>query len=454
MSNALAIAGVSAVLKDLLDSGLIDHQVTDALGAGVLVSSLAPDVVPINGDGAVPRLNLFLYQVTHNAAWRNVDLPSCDASGRRVRNPPLALDLHYLLTAYGIAELQAEVLLGYGMQLLHENPALSRAAIRTALNPSPLSGALLPSVYQALRSADLAEQVEMLKITPSPMNTEEVSRLWSALQAHYRPTAAFQVSVVLIEPQGPAISPLPVLTRGHRIPPRVLGGPEREEGVTVTPGLVPPYSTLESLLAAEHATPSTLQLGDVLTVKGHHLAGTARAILLRNDRFRVEREIPLASSTDEATFVFTVPNLPADLPVGIYQLELRVLRAGDKEPRTSNVLPVALAPAITNFPPIGFPPIVVTRGVVNGVANVLSLRIGCQPEVRVGQKVTLLMDTREAQAELFTANTSTLEFKFADAPPAGGTPLLRLKVDGIESIVVNRGARPPAFFDHRIKLPV
>jgi hypothetical protein len=273
MSNALAIAGVSAVLKDLLDSGLIDHQVTDALGAGVTVSSLAPTVVPINGDGAVPRLNLFLYQVTPNAAWRNVDLPSRDASGRRVSNPPLALDLHYLLTAYGIAELQAEVLLGYGMQLLHENPVLGREAIRTALNPSPVSGALLPSVYQALRSADLAEQVEMLKITPSAMNAEEMSRLWSALQAPYRPTAAFQVSVVLIEPQGPAISPLPVLTRGRRIL-----GTERDEGVTVTPGLVPPYPTLESVLAAANPTPSTLQLGDVLTARGHHLAGTARAI--------------------------------------------------------------------------------------------------------------------------------------------------------------------------------
>ena len=127
--------------------------------------------MPIDGDDAVPRLNLFLYQVTPNAAWRNVDLPSRDANGRRVSNPPLALDLHYLLTAYGVADLQAEVLLGYGMQLLHENPVLSREAIRTALNPSPVSGALLPSVYQALRSADLAEQVELLKITPSAMNT-------------------------------------------------------------------------------------------------------------------------------------------------------------------------------------------------------------------------------------------------------------------------------------------
>lgn len=444
MSNALAIAGVSAVLKDLLDSGLIDHQVTDALGAGVTVSSLAPDAVPIDGDDAAPRLNLFLYQVTPNAAWRNVDLPSRDASGRRVSNPPLALDLHYLLTAYGIAELQAEVLLGYGMQLLHENPVLSREAIRTALNPSPVSGALLPSVYQALRSADLAEQVELLKITPSAMNAEEMSSLWSALQAHYRPTAAFQVSVVLIEPQGSAISPLPVLTRGRFVP-----ALQRDEGVVVAPGLVPPYPTLVSVLATAHTTPSTLQLGDVVTVRGHHLAGTARAIVLRSDRFGVEQDIPVASGADEATFDFNMPNLPAALPVGLYQLQFRVLRAGEAEPRTSNVLQrVKLAPAITSFPPIAM-----TRS----AANVLSLRIGCAPEVRVGQKVTLLMDTpvdtREAPAQPFTANTATLDFELADAPPAGGTPLLRLKVDDIESIVVNRGARPPAFFNHRITLP-
>jgi hypothetical protein len=62
------------------------------------------------------------------------------------------------------------------------------------------------------------------------------------------------------------------------------------------------------------------------------------------------------------------------------------------------------------------------------------------------------MDTREAPAQPFTATTATLDFEFTDAPPAGGTPLLRLKVDGIESIVVNRSARPPAFFDHRITL--
>ena len=54
--------------------------------------------------------------------------PRATRRGQRITNPPLALDLHYLLTAYGIAELQAEVLLGYGMQLLHEHPVLGREA--------------------------------------------------------------------------------------------------------------------------------------------------------------------------------------------------------------------------------------------------------------------------------------------------------------------------------------
>ena len=453
MSNALAIAGVSAVLKDLLDSGLIEHQITDTVGTTVLVSSLAPDMVPIeDNNNAVPRLNLFLYQVMLNAAWRNVNLPSRDASGGRVSNPPLALDLHYLLTAYGYAELQAEVLLGYGMLLLHENPVLTRAAIRNALNSRPVSGAPLPPVYQALRSADLAEQVEMLKITPLAMNGEEMSRLWSALTAHYRPTFAFQVSVVLIEQAAPAISPLPVLTRGRRIQSHIPGELDRDEGVIVNPDMVPPYPTLESALVDTHATPSTLRLGDLVKVSGHHLAGTNRTVVLRNDHFRVEQAIDVGPGTDEMSFVFNLnaPNLPADLPVGIYQLELHVLRSGEALPRTSNPLPVALAPAIT------FPPIAMTRGVVDGVANVLSLTIACQPAVRVGQKVTLLLDTREAPAQPFTVNTPTLRFEFTDAPPAGATPppLLRLKVDGIESVVVNRGVKPPVFFaDQRITLP-
>jgi hypothetical protein len=442
MSNALALAGVTAVLKDLLDTGLIEHQVTDAMGAGVTVSSMPPDAVPIEGPDAKPRLNLFLFQVAQNAGWRNVDLPSRDSRGRRVSNPPLALDLHYLLTAYGFDELQAEVLLGYGLQLLHENPVIERAAIRTALNPSPVSGSLLPSIYQALSSADLAEQVELLKIVPMTIGAEEMSRFWAALQAHYRPTASFQVSVVLIEPQRPAISPLPVLTRGKFIP-----ALNRDQGVVVNPDMESPYPAIETALAAAHQTPSTIRLGDVVTLTGTRLAGTNRAVILKNDRYRIAQPIAVPDGTagsDETTVTFTMPNLPADLPAGLYQLEFDVLRAGDTEARASNALPVALAPAITSFPPLAM---------ARSGANVLTLTLGVTPQIRVGQKASLLMDTSEAPAHAFAANAPTLDFDFPDAPPAGGTPLLRLKVDGVESVVVDRSAVPPVFFNDRITLP-
>lgn len=439
MSNALAIAGVTAVLRDLLDSGVIEHQVTDALGAGVTVSALPPDQIAIEGAAAAPRLNLFLHQVTPNAALRNSLLPMRDSAGRRTANPSLALDLHYLLTAYGVQELQAEVLLGYALLLLHETPVLTREAIRTALQPNPVSAALLPTVFQALRSADLAEQVELLKITPQNLGGEEMSRLWSALQARYRPTAAFQVSVVLIERQRPVLSALPVLTRGP-----FNATLQREEGVVVGAGLTPPFPTLEGVLAMAHETPATLRPGDAVQVVGHHLAGTNRALVLRSTRFGTEQVIALPDGTLETGLSFTLPNLPAALPAGIWQLELRVQRPGEPRVRTSNALPLALAPQITSFPPLAL---------ARDAANTLTVTLACEPALRPGQSVALLMDSREAPATPISTATQQPSFSFADAPPAGGTPLLRLRVDGIESVVVNRAVKPPAFFNHRITLP-
>jgi len=149
MSNALAIGAVTAVLRDLLNNGLVDHDVTGSLGGNVTVSALPPDRIRI-GDGLEQsQLNLFMYQVTPNAGWRNVALPSRDSRGDRTSNPPLALDLHYLLTAYGAQEFHADILLGYAMQALHETPVLSRDAIRRALGaPQPVTGSVLPPAQQ------------------------------------------------------------------------------------------------------------------------------------------------------------------------------------------------------------------------------------------------------------------------------------------------------------------
>jgi hypothetical protein len=213
MSNALAIAGVSAVLLDLLNNGVIDHDISASVG-DVIVTALPPDKIATDSNER-SQLNLFLYQVTPNIGWRNEGLPSRDQQGNRLTNPPMALDLHYLLSAYGAQDLHPEILLGVGMQTLHETPVLPRAAIRRSLAPPTFvgPGGGLPPQLQNLFTSGLADQVEQIKIAPFCLSTEEIYRLWTAFQARYRPSSAYQVTVVLIQSNRGTKTSLPVLKR-------------------------------------------------------------------------------------------------------------------------------------------------------------------------------------------------------------------------------------------------
>ena len=91
MSSPLAIAAVTAVLKDVLNNGFVDHDLSTV--GSFSVTAVPPDRIT-TGATEPNQLNLFLYQVTPNQGWRNADLPSRDSNGERVTNPPLALDLH------------------------------------------------------------------------------------------------------------------------------------------------------------------------------------------------------------------------------------------------------------------------------------------------------------------------------------------------------------------------
>src|SRR5262247_3559760 len=103
MSSPLAIAAVTATLCDLLNNGLIDNDLSPV--GTFSVGALPPDRIQ-TGDNEANRLNVFLYQVTPNLGWRNEGLGSRDSRNPDIRlsNPPLALDLHYMLTAYGSAD--------------------------------------------------------------------------------------------------------------------------------------------------------------------------------------------------------------------------------------------------------------------------------------------------------------------------------------------------------------
>ncbi len=431
MSTALAIAGVTAVLRDLLNDGLINHNVSGLLGSTVTVSALPPDrVVPVNGTERT-QLNLFLHQVTFNTGWRNHALPSRDGSGmQRLSNPPLALDLHYLLSAYSAEELGSEILLGYAMQLLYEVPVLDRRAITTALTPSPSVDTTLPPALRALAECGLADQLEQIKLVPDPLSSEEMSKLWTAVQSHYRPSAAYVATVVLIESSKPTRSTLPVLSRGPVDPVT-----KRDRGVAVQPDLVPPFPTIQTVAATNGQPAATV--GAIVELTGHHLDGTNRAVLLSNSRFDIEQALPAAGGGSSIATSFTVPAVPA----GLYQLAIRVIRPGESDPRISNAVALVIGPEITTAMPMA---------VVRDGSGVATLVLSLQPQIQPGQTVSVLLGTREVPVAPITVATGTLTVAVADAQ--AGEFLLRIRVDGIDSPIIDRSAVPPAFYNYRVTI--
>jgi hypothetical protein len=435
VTTALGLAAVTAVLRDRLNEGVVNHDVSAVTGSTVSVTTLAPDRV-LSAEGTeTSQLNIFLYQVTPNSGWRNEGLPSRDGSGRhRLTNPPLALDLHYLVTAYGSEPLHREILLGYAMQLLHEYPVLTREMIRTALNPSPDVGSDLPPALRALATCGLADQVENLRITPQFLNSEEMSKLWTATQSHFRPSAAYQVSVVLIEAQQSTRSTLPVLTRGSRDPVTGL-----ERGVVVSPSLVPPLPTLESVLPDGNQT--VMRLGENIRLTGHHLDGTGRTVQLHNERFGIDQSIAASGASTGDHMDFAVPVASAaDFPVGVYDIIASLLMPGETNPRQSNRLAAVIAPHITVLPAGSVP--------INGDGDA-SITVQFTPALRSGQNVSLLLGTTEILPEAFVAPTTSLTF-IAREVAAGVSPVLRLRIDGVDSPIVDRSVEPPVFFDLRV----
>jgi hypothetical protein len=444
MSSALAIAGVTAVLRDLLNDGLVNHNVSGVLGSSVTISVLAPDRVVAPSASETSQINLFLYLVTPNPGWRNEQMPSRDASGRqRLTNPPLALDLHYLLSVYSGGDLHAEILLGYAMQLLHEMPVLTRDAIRTALNPSPNVGTSLPPALRALVDSGLEDQVELIKLTPQFLNAEETSKLWTAMQSHFRPTAAYLASVVLIEARQPKRSPLPVLSRGEVF--TSLTGERRDRGIEVVPSLLPPLPTLTA--AVPPARQPVAVIGDVIALQGHHLEGSNREVLLTNDRFDINETIPAlppaspAVGTD-ALIEFSLEGQAAVLPVGVYRIAARLLRPGETDSSETNRMALTLAPQMTNLP----------LSMARAGDGSASFTIEFTPALRAGQTAVLVLGQTEYLPQSGPGSPAT-ELSFVIPEASVGSHLSRLRIDGIDSPIIDLSAEPPAtptFLNQRV----
>jgi hypothetical protein len=409
MGNALAISGVTAVLQYFLN--IVYNDPLSPLGS-VSVSAIAPDIVQTNlgsGGNSQLQVNLFLHQVTHNAAWRNVGLPSAAGDGStRLNNPPLALDLHYMLTAYASEDTQAEALLGFAILMLHENPVLPRAQINTALTNLPATNPLAG----ALSSSGLADQIEMIKITPAPLGREEMAWIWTALKSDFRPTFAFDVSVVLIQSPLASSFALPVLSRN----------------ISAQAGAPAQLFEIQAPMGQTSSAP-----GDTVTVTGQFLAGFNQ-VALNNPRLGI-RYPPFAPSVvTDRSIAFTVPNDPANLPAGVYSLAVLFTNGSGLVLQSSNTLPLALAPTIRAIP--------APTAVTNALGTLVTL--SCDPQALPNQSASLALGGTAAPAQAFDAPTATLNFQFPTLSP--GSYLARLRVDGVESpVAVNWAATPPTF---------
>jgi len=427
MTGALAIGAVSAVLRDLLDNGLVDAPQVGP----VKVTAVAPDTIKLDGTQGERRLNLFLYRVTPNQGWRNAALPAYGSNGSRLTNPPLGLDLHFLVTAYGDADFEAEILLGYAMQVLHERPVLDRDSIRSSLGATSLGSAILPPAYLALTASELADQLESVTVTLEPMDTEEMSKLWSAIQTHYRPSSAYVASVVLIQATQPAREALPVLSRGPVDP-----ATRRDRGPTVAPDLLPPLPTITRVFRQGHERQPAMRLGETLVIEGHHLDGASVVIRFRHPLLDSDLTVSVGTNTDRSAVEVALPSgsaADASWPAGIWAVSLDLVRPGETVTRASNAAAMLLAPV-----PVLAPTMSRAAG-----TRAVTVTLEVHPDVRGSQRATLAIDGDVAMADPHPTTTDTLTFQFGNIP--SGASWLRLTVDGVDSLLVDRDTTPPRF---------
>lgn len=389
MSNPLAIATVTATLKQMLE-GPLRREVSGA------------DVKMVRPDQAVPSkgVNIFLYQVSPNIALRNADLPTRRDNGHLTQRPQAALDLHYLFSFYGDEkELETQRLLGSAVLILHAQPLLTRQLIRDTIASADFKS--------FLGTSNLADAVELVKFTPLNLSLEDLSKLWSVFfQTPYALSVAYLASVVLLESD---VSPQTAL-------------PVQERKFYALPFRQPLINSLEPQLIEFAA-------GAQIAVRGRNLLAPETIV-----QFGEQEATPTNDSSDERLKV----TLPAGLRAGINPLQVGqrlqigppTLHDGFVSNMAAFILRPKLSGAVT-FSKTGAPPdprLTVTVAPQVGPTQRATLLLN---ETNVAPGATPRMFTLEARPRM--ADTGTLIFGAAAVQAA--TYLVRLRVDGGETLL-------------------
>jgi len=298
---APVLTGVDTVLTSMT---------RDAVGPDVTVTT-GPLDRPV---GAV-RLNWFLYRITPNVALMNMEPPQTGWTTRRGR-PPLALTLHYLLSAdpgelsaNGNEMPAAHDALTAVMMLLHEHAILGPD---TVIMSSPDR-----SVSQVTSALD--GLVEPLRITLDPVPLETITAVWASGLKSVRLSIAYQVSLVTV--------PSPV--------PFEPGPPVQEPVVSVSPSAGPLITTV---------APQLISFGRPVTISLTGATETIAVTLSRSD----------GDPDGTGPWPLTTTSVPGGLRASLPSPQLvpgpRVLTVTDLAgawPAGSDTARVSVAPVIT-----------------------------------------------------------------------------------------------------------
>ncbi|HEX7289000.1 MAG TPA: DUF4255 domain-containing protein [Candidatus Angelobacter sp.] len=385
MSNFLAIATVTAALQEVLQPA-----VSQAVGSAKVGFS-RPD-----SNNQTPLVNVYLYQVTPNAAYRNADLPTRRADATLAHRPQTALDLHYLFTFHGNDDqLEPQRLLGAVANALNVQPLLSRQNIQNAITRNAF-----------LANSNLADQFEHIRFTPTSLSLEEFSKLWSVFfQIEYSLSAAYQASVVLIESDDmPQEAPL-----------------VQARNLYVVPFRWPAIDRVSSKAGADQP----IVTGTTLLIQGQQLRSDNTLVLLEG----AER-----TPADVQDTQITLP-LPSDVHAGVKAVQVMQKKKmgtpeADHRAFESNVAAFVLRPTISSASAVAAPN---PPGGTNVTLNIT-------PNIGAGQRAVLLLNNFSVTPptgfaslpKVSDVDAGQVTINIRGVPPA--TYMVRLQIDGAESL--------------------
>ncbi|MGY1829090.1 Pvc16 family protein [Geodermatophilus sp. SYSU D01180] len=410
MSNHLAVAAATQTLVELLD----DRLKRDFDAAKVVPAR--PDATAT--DDADPEVRLFLYRVEPNPSWRNTAVPTRSPTGQLYQRPQIGLNLHYLLTFVGNeAQLAPHRMLGSVVRTLEAVPLLTRARIEATI-----AEVLAQAPDHPLGLSDLAEQVELVRVSPLPLTVDELSTLWSSFfQAPYRLSVAYEACVVLLT--------------ADETPTRAL--PVRERRILATTVLRPVIGRA----VADGPPSSPIRAGTTLLITGNQLRGEEITVVAFGG-------VEVTPDPQDVSGTRIEVQVPAQVRAGVTGLRVIHRRLMGEPPRPrlagqSSVFPVVIQPRLLPL----------AAGAVHDVQTDSEtqlrsggLAVSVEPPVGSRQQVTLLLNAvpggtgrsfvfederRDAEGE--PDQTVDLDLPFVAVP--AGDYLIRVTVDGAETVL-------------------